>query len=179
MMGSISIPANAAVYDFNFVSSSFTGSGHFFTDANNYVTGIDGIINGFGAASADGGSINGLLFEAGVNPPAQGTYYAPSGNGWYYNNVIYPNGQLVDNNGVLFSFGTTPSNVGNLYSANGLYYFSVDRPQGLYNPGDQITQGGITAAVPEPSTWAMMILGFAGVGFMAYRRRNHGAFRIA
>lgn len=28
------------------------------------------------------------------------------------------------------------------------------------------------AAVPEPSTWAMMILGFAGVGFMAYRRRG-------
>jgi hypothetical protein len=33
----------------------------------------------------------------------------------------------------------------------------------------------ISAAVPEPSTWAMMILGFAGVGFMAYRRRNQGA----
>ena len=30
----------------------------------------------------------------------------------------------------------------------------------------------VTAAVPEPSTWAMMILGFAGVGFMAYRRRK-------
>jgi len=30
---------------------------------------------------------------------------------------------------------------------------------------------GVTA-VPEPSTWAMMILGFFGVGFMAYRRRN-------
>jgi PEP-CTERM motif len=28
------------------------------------------------------------------------------------------------------------------------------------------------AAVPEPSTWAMMILGFAGVGFMAYRRKS-------
>jgi hypothetical protein len=28
------------------------------------------------------------------------------------------------------------------------------------------------AAVPEPSTWAMMLLGFAGVGFMAYRRKN-------
>ncbi|QHO78473.1 hypothetical protein ACH79_43670 [Bradyrhizobium sp. CCBAU 051011] len=27
-------------------------------------------------------------------------------------------------------------------------------------------------AVPEPSTWAMLILGFAGVGYMAYRRRN-------
>lgn len=28
------------------------------------------------------------------------------------------------------------------------------------------------AAVPEPSTWAMMILGFAGVGFMTYRRNK-------
>ena len=27
-------------------------------------------------------------------------------------------------------------------------------------------------AVPELSTWAMIILGFAGLGFMAYRRRN-------
>jgi len=36
------------------------------------------------------------------------------------------------------------------------------------------------SAVPEPSTWAMMILGFAGVGFMAYRRkRQGGAFRLA
>jgi len=32
--------------------------------------------------------------------------------------------------------------------------------------------GGQVAAVPEPSTWAMMILGFAGLGFMAYRRRD-------
>jgi hypothetical protein len=36
------------------------------------------------------------------------------------------------------------------------------------------------SAVPEASTWAMMILGFAGVGFMAYRRKNQAsAFRIA
>jgi hypothetical protein len=28
------------------------------------------------------------------------------------------------------------------------------------------------ASVPEPSTWAMMILGFFGVGAMAYRRRK-------
>jgi hypothetical protein len=27
------------------------------------------------------------------------------------------------------------------------------------------------SAVPEPSTWAMMILGFCGLGFMAYRRK--------
>lgn len=28
------------------------------------------------------------------------------------------------------------------------------------------------AAVPEPSTWMMMILGFGGIGFMAYRRKS-------
>jgi outer membrane lipase/esterase len=34
--------------------------------------------------------------------------------------------------------------------------------------------------VPEPSTWAMMILGFAGIGFMAYRRKQNGpALRLA
>jgi len=35
--------------------------------------------------------------------------------------------------------------------------------------------GNAVAAVPEPSTWAMMILGFAGVGFMTYRRRQTAA----
>jgi hypothetical protein len=33
----------------------------------------------------------------------------------------------------------------------------------------------LASAVPESSTWAMMLLGFAGVGFMAYRRRSNGA----
>jgi hypothetical protein len=38
----------------------------------------------------------------------------------------------------------------------------------------------LTSPVPETSTWAMMILGFFGVGFMAYRRRsNTMAFRLA
>ena len=39
---------------------------------------------------------------------------------------------------------------------------------------DGVFTGTMTAitAVPEPSTWAMMILGFAGVGFLAYRRRS-------
>jgi PEP-CTERM motif len=33
--------------------------------------------------------------------------------------------------------------------------------------------------VPEPSTWAMMILGFAGIGFMAYRRKSQPALVAA
>lgn len=38
------------------------------------------------------------------------------------------------------------------------------------------------SAVPEPTTWAMMILGFLGLGFLGYRksaRSAGGAFRIA
>jgi len=37
----------------------------------------------------------------------------------------------------------------------------------------------LTTDVPEPSTWAMMILGFFGVGFMAYRRKSKVALRLA
>jgi hypothetical protein len=34
------------------------------------------------------------------------------------------------------------------------------------------------SAVPEASTWAMMILGFMGVGFLAYRRKSQTAMRF-
>jgi PEP-CTERM motif len=40
---------------------------------------------------------------------------------------------------------------------------------------DDISLSAVTSAVPEPSTWAMLILGFCGVGFMAYRRKPNGA----
>jgi hypothetical protein len=36
---------------------------------------------------------------------------------------------------------------------------------------------GKVSPVPEPSTWAMMLIGFIGVGFLAHRRRN--ALRVA
>jgi hypothetical protein len=47
--------------------------------------------------------------------------------------------------------------------------------------GGEHTTGDLSiSAVPEPSTWAMMILGFIGVGFMAYRREDKPAgFRFA
>ena len=42
---------------------------------------------------------------------------------------------------------------------------------GLYIDANGIDHAFLaTPSVPEPSTWAMMILGFAGVGFMSYRR---------
>jgi PEP-CTERM motif-containing protein len=45
-------------------------------------------------------------------------------------------------------------------------YFGID--------GVNLVQQQVSP-VPEPSTWAMMLLGFAGVGFMAYRRKSKPA----
>ncbi|WP_083219116.1 PEPxxWA-CTERM sorting domain-containing protein [Bradyrhizobium icense] len=53
---------------------------------------------------------------------------------------------------------------------------------GLFEDVRQERLGGIqtiSGAVPEPATWAMMILGFAGVGFLAYRRKKQGHVRLA
>jgi PEP-CTERM motif len=36
----------------------------------------------------------------------------------------------------------------------------------------------VADAVPEPSTWAMMILGFLGLGWLAYRRKNRFAPQV-
>jgi hypothetical protein len=33
--------------------------------------------------------------------------------------------------------------------------------------------------IPEPSTWAMMMLGFAGLGLVSYRARRAGAVKVA
>ena len=37
---------------------------------------------------------------------------------------------------------------------------------------DSFSPNFVTGAVPEPSTWAMMLLGFAGIGYGVYRRRK-------
>lgn len=47
---------------------------------------------------------------------------------------------------------------------------------GANNYSIEISAGiGNVSAVPEPSTWAMLILGFAGIGFIAYRRTSKPA----
>ena len=61
---------------------------------------------------------------------------------------------------------------------SGEFFFNLATVGG---DGDQMLVTSITAvtAVPEPSTWAMMILGFAGIGFMAYRRKAKNALMAA
>jgi len=93
-----------------------------------------------------------------------------NGNGWshsYHGSLVFTIADIGTEN----------------FNANSAgYWFAADLG---YKPGTANAITGsvaatIQAGVPEPSTWAMMILGFFGVGFMAYRRRNPAAeFRIA
>jgi hypothetical protein len=60
----------------------------------------------------------------------------------------------------------------------------ISIPQTSGNPntglvGAVFTPNSIQPGVPEPSTWAMMIFGFFGVGFMAYRRKSRTSLRLA
>ena len=38
--------------------------------------------------------------------------------------------------------------------------------------------GFVGTPVPEPRTWAMMLLGFAGLGFLGYRKVRRGTLAV-
>ena len=46
-------------------------------------------------------------------------------------------------------------------------------------PWIMLSEVQFTAAVPEPSTWVMMIIGFAGLGFVACRRKIRSGLVVA
>jgi hypothetical protein len=62
------------------------------------------------------------------------------------------------------------------FVANSAGFFAVADVLGSKGTGDVggkvglIATIGTTSAVPEPSTWAMLLLGFAGLGFAGYRK---------
>jgi hypothetical protein len=63
------------------------------------------------------------------------------------------------------------------YEAAGAYFVEVSGTSGSGAFRLAVDGNVTTLAVPEPSTWAMMLLGFAGLGAAAYRstRRNTAA----
>jgi hypothetical protein len=93
------------------------------------------------------------------------------------NTLSYPTAPFLDGDGIVFAIGNCPFASGcfmNIYYAPNV--FDPGNPYRLFesNSGASQVDFVLTAAVPEPSTWAMMILGFCGLGFMAYRRKQNG-----
>lgn len=91
---------------------------------------------------------------------------------WFFSDGIhFATGAIT--NASTVTFGTFT------YAANGLYSYVFSYGGTVNgNPAVDSVTGTITA-VPEPATWAMMILGFIGVGFVAYRRRSGTSVRLA
>jgi hypothetical protein len=58
-------------------------------------------------------------------------------------------------------------------SSEVLSFLAQGGPNGL--PPVGLLDGVSLTAVPEPATWAMLVLGFAGLGFAGYRRAKKNA----
>jgi hypothetical protein len=98
--------------------------------------------------------------------------------GWSVQEQTFINGVLLADTGVLdaasVSAFTGAAAVGGLFNADVTYIIN-SVGIGNFLGGIDVSVADIAvAAVPEPATWSMMILGFAGIGFMAYRRSRKG-----
>ena len=170
-------PASAAAFDYTLTNGLFTPSGG---GPSVQLTGtVDVITNGVGGGEVDGASIRAgsELFNI---VPGPGITQGPFENTSDYQFNVYNEDynarsylDLVVNTASLLSGQTMP--------LTGFSYV-VDEG-GLCGQAEdcRTITGDLTlaGAVPEPSTWAMMILGFIGVGFMAYRRKSKGALMAA
>lgn len=108
------------------------------------------------------------------------------GNGGFYLNQYIPNLRnfVIFNGSPALSLGTgiTPYTSGSSQiisdltpTSGGVLQFelSVGEPPITFSSTVYPDRGG--GAVPEPATWAMMLLGFGGLGAMLRRRRNQVA----
>jgi hypothetical protein len=72
----------------------------------------------------------------------------------------------------LAPFGSTAVTANGINDSGNVVGFYVNAAGATI--GFDSTRFGSTLTIPEPSTWAMMLLGFAGLGFLAYRKVRTG-----
>ena len=64
--------------------------------------------------------------------------------------------------------GGAPTSLTSPFSLTEQFTLALPAHGELLNRGQAI----VLSSVPEPSTWAMMLIGFAGLGFAAFRGRR-------
>ncbi len=163
-------PASAAVYMFDFSGTGFfggtlNGSGTLTTNDISFVNPV----NGYTAQTITG--ITGTFNGSQITGLAPGTFGA--------NNFFYLTGPFfVDGSGL--GFRTASGVSGNLFVTNDTSYRVNTMGAGLLTGlvTARVTPV-VAAAVPEPTTWAMMLLGFGAIGFAMRRRRTLGVSALS
>ncbi|MBW8816436.1 MAG: PEPxxWA-CTERM sorting domain-containing protein [Caulobacterales bacterium] len=86
---------------------------------------------------------------------------------------IFAYDQFGNGFGGVYALKAAGNNFFNVAAANGQHIQSiVVMSSAALDDIAQIRLGGVQALVPEPATWAMMILGFGGVGGLVRLRRR-------
>jgi len=162
--------ANATVYKFTFESSDaeLTATGKMTVNAAGEVTGVSGVISGLA---------NQTISAVGANPSFPNPAYSPDGS-FIYNNVYYPTGMAFDVDGLLFVTAQNPGGYWNLWG-NSPSNYSLWESVGAYNYPIEESGNLSVTATPELSTWAMTLLGFAGLGYAGRRARRKRATATA
>jgi hypothetical protein len=149
-----------------------TEGGQFGVTAPAEITGAFVVDSSF-LAQADGsyggGAISDFLMQIGTQVYDQTTAFSPDIQG-----IELQNNEIV---GVAMNWEQTAAGLGGPFTQwgeNGAWFAGST----VFQPGDAILQGPagsqsfVNTAVPEPSTWAMIILGFAGVGYAGFTRNR-------
>jgi len=153
------------------------------------LTGVGNGDSGSGTLTETGGTITGITGTVTVDTLGTFTITGLEAPGGYGSNDNAFTGTttapaFLSGSGVTFdgvSGGTTVAfNISSFGFGPPDYYLlnSSQNPDGFVFFGSTgFGSDGVafTAAVPEASTWAMMLLGFAALGFAAYRRGRAGA----
>jgi hypothetical protein len=108
---------------------------------------------------------------------ADPSFPSAANNGpFIYDNLFTGGNPVFDNNGIPFATAGNPGGSWNLWG-NGSDNYSLY--ESVPNVGYAIeATGTFAAAAPEPSTWALMLMGFAGLGYAAFRRGGRRACRV-
>jgi hypothetical protein len=175
------LPAKADVIE-NFVFSTTYNGGPFSGDALTGTMSLDvgnGGVASSGTLTISGTGLPGVLtMGLALTDPPNSAYEAAGGLELFGNDNVVP----INANGI--TFGTNAPGGSGGYTLQFLLGGESNECAadvvcgGIGGPGidnfEKLGATTISAAVPEPSTWAMMILGFAAVGFFAYRRKENG-----